>query len=158
MAQQLGGGQEAGLRSGTENVPGLAGFGVAASLAQGARAGWLEEVRALSGMLRQGLVRLGGVVNSPSDAAPWILNVSFPGLAAEPLLHDLEQRGVHVATGAACASRKREQSPVLRAMGLGDERLGSALRLSLSRLTTDAEVAAALIAFEAALEARRAAT
>jgi cysteine desulfurase len=158
IAQQRGGGQERGLRSGTENVPALVGFGVAAELAREARAAWTASARQLGDRLRQGVTALGGVLNSPDDAAPWIVNVSFPGLAAEPLLHALEERGVYVSTGAACASRKREHSPVLRAMNLSQERLASALRLSLSRLSSAEQVEAALVALEAALEARRAAT
>jgi cysteine desulfurase len=134
------------------------GFGVAAELAREARAAWTVEAQGLGARLREGVVALGGVLNSPADAAPWIVNVSFPGLAAEPLLHALEERGVYVSTGAACASRKREHSPVLRAMDLSQERLESALRFSLSRLSSAEQVEAALVALEAALEARRAAT
>jgi len=158
IAQQRGGGQEHGLRSGTENVPALVGFGVAAALAREARAEWTQSARELGQRLRAGVEALGGVLNSPPDAAPWIVNVSFPGVAAEPLLHALEERGVYVSTGAACASRKREPSPVLRAMGLGRDRLESALRFSLSRLTRPEDVEAGLAGLEAALGARRAAT
>ena len=151
-----GGGQERGLRSGTEALPNLVGLGVAARLAHEGRVAFAREAAALSARLREGVIALGGVVNSPADAVPSTLNVSFPGAPAEPLLHALEERGVFVSTGSACFSRKRERSPVLVAMGLAEERIASALRLSLSRETTADEVQGALVALEEALLAVRA--
>jgi len=146
-----GGGQERGLRCGTEAVPALVGFGAAAraALAERARAG--AALSRLGAVLRAGLEARGAAVSSPPDGAPWIVNASFPGAAAEPLLHALEGRRVFVSTGSACASRQRKRSPVLQAMGLPRERVDSAVRFSLSRLTTPDEVQRALAALDEAL-------
>jgi cysteine desulfurase len=149
----VGGGQERGLRSGTENLPAIVGMSVAVALAVKERAAFAKEAARLGALLRDGIVALGGVVNSPAGAVASTLNASFPGAAAEPLVHALEERGVYVSTGAACSSRKQERSPTLRAMGLDDDRIASAIRLSLSRETTEAEVVAALAALRDALPA-----
>ncbi len=134
----LGGGQERGLRSGTENVPGIAGFGEAVRLAvqeENAADRRIREVREelLSGILSG----IPGVrVNSPEDGAPSVLNVSFTGTRGEVILHMLEQRGLYVSTGSACSSHKKGLSPVLTAMGLTDEETESAVRFSFSRYNT----------------------
>ena len=94
-----GGGQERGLRSGTEPVAALVGLGVAAARAHAERAAFAERARRLRAALVAGIERLGGVLNSPEDGVPCTLNASFPGFAAEPLLHALEERGVFVSTG-----------------------------------------------------------
>ncbi len=151
VPQLVGGGQERGLRSGTEPVPLLVGLGVAARLAVEGRPALLREAGRLSARLREGIVALGGVINSPADAVPTTVNASFPGVAAEPLVHALEERGVVASTGSACSSKHAARSPVLRAMGLPEERIASALRFSLSRETTDDEVRRALAALGEAL-------
>ena len=151
----LGGGQERGLRSGTEALPNLVGLGLAAELAVQRRRGLRASATPCSEQLRAGIEALDGVINSPPDALPTCVNASFPGTAAEPLLHALEDRGVLVSTGSACHSRKNAKSPVLQAMGLSDERLDSALRFSLSHETTPEDIAAALEALSAALVLRR---
>lgn len=140
--QLLGGGQEQGVRSGTENVPAIAGFGLAAELA----AAGLEHRSAAAGVLRATL--LDGIrgtipdirVNSPEDGSPFILNVSFLGTRGEVLLHRLEQDGIFVSTGAACSSRKRGRSPVLSAMGLSDREIEGAIRFSFSEFNTLDEI------------------
>ncbi|RMG15836.1 MAG: cysteine desulfurase [Planctomycetota bacterium] len=151
-----GGGQERGLRSGTEALPAWVGLGVAALRAHETRRAFASRAQALGSRLRTGIEAAGGVVNSPPNALPSTLNASFPGLPAEPLLHALEARGVFVSTGSACASRKGKRSPVLRAMGLPDERVDSALRFSLSRETTAEEVEAAVGALAEAVAELRA--
>jgi cysteine desulfurase len=158
----VGGEQEGGLRAGTENVPGIAGFGAAALAARedpGA-----ERMRALKVRLARGLLAgvPGARVNGPDPGdptagAPHILNVSFPGARGETLLHALEGEGVAVSTGSACHSRRSEPSHVLQALGVPPEARDSALRFSLSRLTTEAEVDAAVAAASRALPALRAA-
>jgi len=155
----VGGGQERGLRGGTEGVPQLVGLGAAAELAAQTRAAFAASLREQGQALRAGIEALGGVINSPPGAS-WvgsILNASFPGLAAEVLLHALEEAGVYTSTTSACASRRGKTSHVLAAMGLSEERLTSALRFSLSRETSADEIAAALTAIEAATKALRAA-
>lgn len=155
-----GGGQEGGRRSGTENVFGTVALGAVAALALGDLTEFEGRVRALGARLREGFQRLGAVINSPPPAssAPWLVNASFPGAAAEVLLHGLEEQAVYVSTVAACASRKGKRSHVLEAMGLADERVESALRFSLGRATSDADVDRALEVLEQVLpRVRRAA-
>lgn len=146
-----GGGQERGLRGGTEAVPALVGLGAAARLAASARVQQAAEAERLGARLRAGLVERGAVVNSPPDGLPSLLNVSFPGAAAEPLLHALEAREVYVSTGSACAARQRKRSPTLQAMGLPAARIDSALRFSFGRGLDLAGVERALAAVSASL-------
>lgn len=141
-----GGGQEKGLRAGTENLAGIVGFGAAARLARAE----LGERRARAAKLRErlaaGVLALGGAVNSPADGVPTTLHASFPGAPAEPLLHALEARGVLLSSGAACNSKKsgHGKSYVLAAMNLPPERIASSLRFSFGSETTEDEIAAAL--------------
>jgi cysteine desulfurase len=148
-----GGDQQGGLRPGTENVPGIAGFGVAAELCA-ADAGAAARMAALKRRLWQGIAAAvpGAAVNGPApDAgAPHILNVRFPGLPAEVLLHALEARGVACSAGSACHARRPQPSHVLLALGLPAADVGASLRFSLSRLTTADEVDAAVAAIAAA--------
>jgi len=136
----LGGGQERGLRSGTENVPGIAAFGAAVEEATDC----LDSSRARIASLRRTLLEAlsslpGACVNSPADGADHILNFSVEGLRSETVMHFLAGAGVCVSAGAACASRKGG-SHVLRAMGLKDSLIESALRVSFSRFNTDDEL------------------
>ncbi|MBO8140989.1 MAG: cysteine desulfurase [Firmicutes bacterium] len=139
------GSQERGLRPGTENVAGIVGFGQAAARA----AETLPEAGPRMARLRDRLwssVKEAvpwAVLNGPPDPAeraPHILNVSFPGLKGEVLVHALADEGVYVSTGSACSSRRPGHSHVLTALGLSDDVAGGALRLSLSPLTTEAEI------------------
>ena len=139
-----GGGQERGMRSGTENVPAIAGLGLAAQISwskQGSQEG-REHIRSLNQIMRQSLEGSGISVriNSPEDALPHILNVSFEGTKGEVLLHILEQQGVFVSTGSACSSNKKGKSHVLAAMGIPGEGLEGALRISMSWKNTQEEV------------------
>ncbi|MDR2088005.1 MAG: cysteine desulfurase [Clostridiales Family XIII bacterium] len=139
----VGGGQERGLRSGTENVPAIAGFGLAAHMAHAHLAARAEKAAACKRRLLAG-VRAGVRdvrLNGPDGAAasPYILNLSFPGVKGEVLLHDLEQRGVFVSTGAACSARKHAGSHVLAAMGLSRAEIEGAIRFSFGDFNTEAE-------------------
>lgn len=153
-----GGDQQGGLRPGTENVPGIVGFGVAARLAAREREDTLARLRALRSRLLAGLGAAvpGALVNSPEDAAPHILNVSFPGVRGEVLVHALAERGVYVSTGSACHSRRPVISHVLAAMGLARERAEGAIRISLSRDTTGADVDALIEALREIVPSLRA--
>ena len=145
--RQLGGGQEGALRSGTENTPGIAGFDRAMAEMEA-----LGDVRALT--MSKKLSLWAGIRSAVPDAlvngpepeagAGHILNVSFPGVRGEVLLHALEDRGVYASTGSACSSKKRKVSPVLTAMGIAPDRAEGALRFSLSPHTTDDEIARAV--------------
>ncbi len=145
----LGGGQEKGLRSGTENVPGIAGLGLAAELAGKGRSERMQRITSLRDRLLKGLeetiedVR----VNSPAECGEEaslcvgsLLNVSFPKTRGEVILHTLEQRGICVSTGSACSSNKKGRSHVLEAMGLADAEIEGAIRFSLSDHNTAEEI------------------
>jgi cysteine desulfurase len=147
-----GGGQERDLRSGTENVPACVGFGVAASLARGdggARARVTKLRDQLEALIFGGIPAAQPVVPVSTERAPHISGILLPGLPAEPVLHALEARSIFASEGAACSSRAREQSRVLRALGVPAS-TGS-LRFSLSRLTTPDDVARAASALAASV-------
>ncbi len=143
-----GGGQEHGRRSGTENVPGIAGFGVAASVIARDAQGVTGKIYALKKKLVDGILTAvpGAVLNGPEcrqdnpRCAPQIANISFPGLRGEIVLHSLEEQGIYVSTGAACGGRKNTGSHVLKAMGVAEELLEGAVRFSLSPVTTEEEI------------------
>lgn len=136
--QLIGGGQEQGMRSGTENVPGIAGFGIAV---RHISSGWAAKMKELT-KLRTYL--LTGIKNEISDcrinsyetegSSPAILNVSFEGVRGEVLLHMLEQAGIFVSTSSACSSKKKGQSHVLKAAGLLDREIEGAIRFSFSEM------------------------
>jgi len=148
----VGGGQERGLRGGSENLPAIVGFGVAATLARAAQqSGAGESVAALRDRFETtALAALAGVVPgvrltvSGVERAPHIASLAFPGLPAEPLLHALEARGVLASAGSACASRTSGPSPTLKAIGIDDRT--AVLRFSFSRHTPAADADAAVAA------------
>lgn len=134
----LGGGQERGMRSGTENTPGIAGVAKAVEEMEKNREKNLAKMAELKERVTRGLTSaLDEIrINSPSGGAPSVLNVSFLGTRGEVLLHTLEQDGISVSTGSACSSNKKGQSHVLRAMGLSDKEIEGAVRISFSPLNT----------------------
>lgn len=136
-----GGGQEKGRRSGTENVPGIAGFGTAVRLADEQFQVGTGAMRRVRDRLKRNIVDTidDALVNSPEDGAVSVLNVSFPGTRGEVLLHTLEQDEIYVSTGSACSSNKKGQSHVLTAMGLKPAEIEGALRFSFSRYNTEEE-------------------
>lgn len=140
----LGGGQQRGMRSGTDNVPGIAGLGVAA---REAYANLEENRRRLFERKAQFLALVSKlpdvIINGQpgEDGAPHIVSVSFRGVRSEVLLHALEERGVYVSSGSACSSNKKlPVSTVLKEIGLERELLDSTLRFSFSIFTTEEEV------------------
>jgi cysteine desulfurase len=138
IPQIVGGGQENGLRSGTENVPGIAGFGLAAEMAVSNMDHRSTMVGQLKKYLEDGIRdRIPDIViNSPTWSSPYILNISFLGTRGEVLLHQLEQDGIYVSTGAACSSNKKGKSHVLLAMGRTEKEIDGALRFSFSEFNT----------------------
>ncbi|MGI5877365.1 MAG: cysteine desulfurase family protein [Christensenellales bacterium] len=148
----LGGGQEQGLRSGTENTPGILGFAKAAEIYAQRQQEFAGRMMELKIALAQGIAeRISDACFNgpePGEGAPHILNVSFPGLRGEVLLHALEADGIYVSTGSACAATRHTASPVLAAMGLPPERMESAIRFSLSPLTTPSDIDETLRALE----------
>ena len=158
VAQAEGGGQEKGLRSGTLNVPGIVGFGAAARLGRAAlSSGEPERIRALRDRLFTGLLRrIEGVsLNGAQEPRlPGNLNVSIARAEAERVLLTLGERFA-LSSGAACAEGG-QGSHVLRALGLADERIYTALRFGLGRYNAEAEVDAAVAAVAEAVLAVRA--
>jgi len=138
-----GGGQEAGVRSGTENLPAIAGLAKAFRLLQESGADEPSRLQRLLDQLREGVSPIEGIqVNTPEKGtAPHIMNLSVPGVKAEVLLHALEERGFLVSTKSACSSKANEPSRVLMAIGVGTECASSSLRISLGRDNTAEEVA-----------------
>ena len=138
----FGGGQERGLRPGTESTPLIAAFGRAVELLPKAGEA-LPAVRDLNARLRRGLAQLEGVtVHSPEDGLPYVLSFSAGRVRAETVLHFLAERGVFVSAGSACGRAK--PSHVLEAMGLPRDQVASALRVSFSRFSTQKDVEALL--------------
>jgi cysteine desulfurase len=156
--QSEGGGQEKNIRSGTLNVPGIVGLGAAARLAGDAlRAGEPERMRALRDALLEGLrSRVGGVnVNGALDPRlPGNLHVSIEGAEAETLILSLGGN-IAVSSGAACAEAGGKGSHVLRAMGLPDERIYTAVRFGVGRYNAPAEIGETVEAFARAVTAAR---
>lgn len=139
-----GGGQENGLRSGTENVLAITGFGQAAQIVSESFATFQNQVSKLNKQFRTGLQELSCQVISPEDAVANILAVVFPGFKGEVLLQALSAYRVFVSTGAACSSKKGEFGRIAQAMGLDKEAADSMLRFSFSPFNTEKELDYAL--------------
>lgn len=137
----VGGGQERGMRSGTENTPGIIGFAKAVEEMESRREESLRKMAELKEKVLSGLTdNLKDIrINSPAGGAPSVLNISFIGTRGEVLLHTLEQDGISVSTGSACSSNKKGMSHVLKAMGLSDKEIEGAVRISFSPLNTGEE-------------------
>jgi len=143
LPTMTGGKHERNRRAGTENVPAVAGLGVAARLAAGKLSAEASRVSALRDRLEAGILASvsGTVVNGASDArVPNTTNISFDRVEAESLLIALDLAGVAVSTGSACSSGTLEPSHVLRAMGLPAHRTQNSLRFSLGMFSTEGEV------------------
>lgn len=141
-----GGGQQRGMRSGTENVPGAAGLGVAAMEAYTNFDDKVASMRECKKRLINGLEKMDGAfVVSQLDQAPQIVSCSFPGVRSEVLLHALEEKGVYVSSGSACSSNKKVPvSTVLQEIHLKPEQQDSTIRFSFSDWTTTEEIDYAL--------------
>ena len=148
----LGGGQQKGLRSGTENVPGIAGIGLASELIYKDFDEKTDKLYELKRYFIEELIKLPGVyVNGiPQNAftdeakirmtAPHIISASFDLIRAEVLLHALEAKGIYVSSGSACSSNKPSVSATLQAIGLDRKLLDSTLRFSMSHSTTREDI------------------
>lgn len=139
----FGGGQQKGMRSGTENVPGVAGIGKAVQLVYRDLAEDVERLYRLKRHFIDGVLQISNVkVNGPmyEEGAPHIVSVSFAGVRSEVLLHALEDRGVYVSAGSACASNKHTVSATLKSMGVAQDMLDSTIRFSFSIFTTKEEL------------------
>lgn len=140
----FGGGQQKGLRPGTENVPGIAGMALAAKEIYEDFDGKTERMYALKDYFTKEVSELDGTLVNGLEgrlSAPHVVSVSFEGIAkSEVLLHALEDKGIYVSSGSACASNKPALSATLKAIGVERELLGSTLRFSFSDYTTMEEL------------------
>lgn len=139
----VGGGQEKGMRSGTENTPGIAALAKAVEIWQkNDPESEMERMRRVRDRLLSNIKdSISDIrVNSPEDACPSVLNVSFLGTRGEVILHTLEGDGIMVSTGSACSSGKKGGSHVLKAMGLSDEEVTGAVRFSFGAFNTPEEM------------------
>ena len=142
-ATMTGGRQERGRRAGTENVAGLAGLGVAATLARQKLPSESVRLQALRDRLEQGIldaVPQSAVNGAVTPRVPNTTNISFDRVEAESLLIGLDLEGIAVSTGSACSSGTLEPSHVLRAMGFPAHRTQNSIRFSLGSATTEAQV------------------
>ncbi|MEL7564800.1 MAG: cysteine desulfurase family protein [Dehalobacterium sp.] len=154
-----GGGQEKSLRSGTENVPGIAGLGKAVELAVKDREAHAEKMNAiretLASRIKDQVPDCRVNSNFDETGAPHILNISFPGTRSEVLLHYLEQDGIYVSSGSACSARKGKLSHVLTAMNLNEEEMEGSIRFSFSYMNQIEEVMPAVESVKRAVKELR---
>lgn len=146
----FGGGQEKNIRPGTEGIANACAMGLSAELLSQERESNHKRITEIRNALLEGLTKLPDIcINSPADATPYILNFSALGVRSEIMLHFLEEKGIYVSSGSACA--KGGASHVLEAMGLPRDRADSAIRLSFGRYNTLEEVPVFLNALEEGL-------
>jgi cysteine desulfurase len=150
----FGGGHQKGLRSGTENVPAIAGLGCAATelylnfeqkvqRMYELKQKFIKEISKLDGVIINGLpleCTKDFLMEHIKKTAPHIISVSFEGVRSEVLLHALEERGVYVSAGSACSSQHPKPSASLTAIGIPKNLMDSTLRISLSEMTTEEEI------------------
>lgn len=134
-----GGGQQSGMRSGTENVPGIAGMALAAEITYNGLEEKMEHLRQLKEHLISELTQIDDVYSNSGDA-PHIASITFKGVRSEVMLHALEEREVYVSSGSACSSNKQHASGTLKAIGLPHDKLESTLRFSFSPENTMEQV------------------
>jgi Cysteine sulfinate desulfinase/cysteine desulfurase and related enzymes len=138
-----GGGQQNGLRSGTENVPGIAGLAKAVELIYADLDRDVERLYYLKQKFAEGVSRIEYVkINGLSgrESAPHVISVSVRGIRSEVLLHALEDKGIYVSAGSACSARKPQPSATLKAIGVEKDLLESTIRFSFSVFTTEEEI------------------
>lgn len=151
VPQILGGGQELGMRSGTENVPAIAGLKVASELAYQNLDSNREYLYSLRSHFIEEVSKINGVsINGPLDdsGAPHIVSMSVRDVRAEVLLHSLEERGIYVSAGSACSSNKPAISRTLKAIGLDKSLLDSTVRISFCKDNTLEEIDECILALK----------
>ena len=142
----LGGGQENGLRSGTENIPGIAAFGAAVNELYPRLDEHITHMSGLRERLVVGLADLGIAVKQPPVCAPHVVNLTLPDIKSEVMLHFLDARGICVSAGSACSTRSRHISSALLAFGATEREADCSLRVSLCAGNTEADIDALLAA------------
>jgi len=163
QASTLGGGQEMGLRSGTENVASTIAFATALCDAERHLSAERKRLQGLKHDLQKKLSRIPNIVflGNPKTQLPSFLPFSVPGIDAERIIFALEMQEIYLSTGAACAASKGIKSPSLKAIGLSDEEIAGSLRISMGKLNDQVNIAEAgekicetIIAEQKRLEAR----
>lgn len=150
-----GGSQERGQRAGTENVPGIVGFGKAAEICKDSMSGESERLNKLMTVFWKTLqdiapqARLNG---HPEKRLPGHFNISFPGIGGDEIAMMLDLEGISVSTGSACTSGAVSGSHVLKAMGLGPEFYGSAVRFTFGRLNSEQDIPSVMAALQRIVE------
>ena len=151
-----GGGQESGMRSGTENLLGIVGFGAAVKSVSVMREVYAKNKASLREYIIERLsdqARFAGIkLNLPKNSAPHVLSVTLPNIKSETMLHRLSLDGIFISSGSACSSNTGHKSHVLRAFGLSDREADCTVRISLGSQNTLDEVEKFLASFEAALK------
>ena len=132
----LGGGQQNGMRSGTQSLPLAASLATAMKEAEKAREKAYEDVSRINSYLRVELTKRGATINSPEDGLPFVLNAAFRNFQSETMLHCLEMYDIFISTVSACSSRSKKISYVLEAMGIDRNIAANSVRLSFSRYNT----------------------
>lgn len=152
-----GGGQENNMRSGTENVPGIVGFGEAIRLRKDLFIDELAAIRSLrTAFINELEAKIDDIkINGDPNGSPYVLNVSFNRVRGEVLLHSLEAKGIFVSTGSACSSHKKEKQYVLKAIGLAEEYKEGTIRISFSKDITKDDVETAVAAIAQAVNSLR---
>ncbi|MBR6403289.1 MAG: cysteine desulfurase [Eubacterium sp.] len=137
-----GGGQQKNMRSGTENVPAIAGLGVAVKMTFDGFQDKIKHISDVRDRLVEGLTQIEDVYCNTDvrSGAPHIASISFLGVRAEVMLHALEDKGIYVSSGSACSSNKTKESAVLSAIGLDKKKIESTLRFSFGEQNTFEEV------------------
>ena len=139
----FGGEQQKNIRSGTENVPGIAGIGLAAKKIYEDFEAKIAKMRELKEYFIEGVQKIDNITihgRVDENSAPHIISVGFAGIRSEVLLHTLEEKGIYVSSGSACASNHPAISGVLKGIGAGTEYLDATLRFSFSEFTTKEEI------------------
>ena len=139
----FGGGQQNGIRSGTENVPGVAGLAKAVEMTYANLDQEVEKLYQIKKVFVEGLKKIDDVIiNGHADetGAPHVVSVSIRGVRSEVLLHALEDKNIYVSAGSACSAHKPQPSATLKAMGIEQDLLGSTVRFSFSIFTTMEEI------------------
>lgn len=139
----FGGGQQKGMRSGTENVPGIAGLAKAIEMIYASLDDEVAKMYRLKEYFISQVSKIEGIkINGKTgtDSAPHVVSVSVRGIRSEVMLHSLEERGIYVSAGSACASNKPQTSATLKAIGVERELLDSTIRFSFSVFTTKEEI------------------
>ena len=134
----LGGGQEKGLRSGTENIPAIAGFSKALEEIKKLNN---EEIKKTRNNLALNLEKIGGKINNDIERSMYnILHVSFPGIEGRKIVNRLSDEGIYISSGSACESKKAKTDYVLKSIGLNKKEIDGALRISLEKAMKDKEI------------------